>query len=137
MYTTLQYLLYKLPQVPYPFVLFVGSNLKKIDVSVRAAACGTASGMKLATARQERGCAPMSRALCICRGANDARRRSLLRDAKPHNRWRPYAVAAGGVVEWKVRLARGLEAATWGELIDRVLVVVSTPFLTPRARVHV
>ena len=59
MYTTLQYLLYKLPQVPYPFVLFVGSNLKKIDVSVRAAACGTASGMKLATARQERGVRPI------------------------------------------------------------------------------
>ena len=83
------------------------------------------------------GSAPMSRALCICRGANDARRRSLLRDAKPHNRWRPYAVAAGGVVEWKVRLARGLAAATWRKLNDRVLVVASTPFLTPRARVHV
>ena len=82
------------------------------------------------------GSAPMSRAFCICRGANDARRRSLLRDAKPHNRWRPYAVAAGGVVEWKVRLARGHEAATWRELIDRVLVVASTPFLTPRARLR-
>ncbi len=80
------------------------------------------------------GSAPMSRALCMCRGANDARRRSLLHDAKPHNRWRPYAVAAGGVVEWKVRSARGLAAATWRKLNDRVLVVASTPFLTPRAR---
>ena len=45
----------------------------------------------------------------------------------------------GGVVEWKVRLARGLEAATWRELIDRVLVLVvaSTPFFTPRARLQV
>ena len=119
-------------------MLFVGSNLKKIDVSVRAAACGTASGMKLATARQERGVRPNGPCALHLQGANDARRRSLLRDAKPHNRWRPYAVAAGGVVEWKVRFVRGLAAATWRELIDRaVLVVASTPFLTPRARLHV
>ena len=49
-------------------MLFVGSNLKKLDVSVRAAACGTASGMKLATARQERGVKARVRgglAMCI------------------------------------------------------------------------
>jgi len=49
-------------------VLFVGSNLKKIDMTVRAAACGTASGMKLATARQERGVKARVRgglAMCI------------------------------------------------------------------------
>ena len=63
-------------------MLFVGSNLKKIDVSVRAAACGTASGMKLATARQERGVRPNGPCALHLQGANDARRRSLLRDAR-------------------------------------------------------